>query len=202
MSREDREIEAKFYLSEILSIRDSLVSYGAEIASERVFEQNWRFDTADRKFESSGEVLRVRKDLSSSLTYKKPTDVPEDRIEINVDVVDGESTTRLLSALGFEVVMIYEKYRETFLFQECLVFLDELPFGNFVEVEGDSLTTIQRVAGELGLNWDKRVLKNYSQIISDLSQHLSLPIRDATFENFAKLETISAEDLGLQTAME
>ena len=202
MSKEDREIEAKFYLPELLTIRERLISSGAKSTSERVFEQNWRFDTPDGKFKKTGEVLRVRTDLSSFLTYKRPTDTPEDRIEIDVELVNGESAARLLSALGYEVVTKYEKYRETFVFQESIVFLDELAFGNFVEVEGDSLTTIQEASTELGLIWEKRVPKNYLQIFLELVQRLSLPFQDATFANFETIRPISAVDLDLHSALE
>jgi adenylate cyclase class 2 len=202
MVKKNREIEAKFFLPELLTIRDHLLSSGATSSSERVFEQNWRFDTADRKFEKSGEVLRVRVDTSNFLTYKRPTDTPEDRVEIDLEVVDGENATNILLALGYEVVSMYEKYREIFVFQESFVFLDELPFGNFVEVEGDSIETIQRTSTELGLIWEKRVPKNYLQIFFELVENLSLTFTDATFANFESISPISPEDLKLQSALE
>jgi adenylate cyclase class 2 len=202
MSNTDREIEAKFYLPELLTIRDHLISSGATSSSERVFEQNWRFDTIDRQFEKSGEVLRVRVDRTSYLTYKRPTGTPEDRVEIDVEVADGESASNILLALGYEVVSMYEKYRETFVFQESFVFLDELPFGNFVEVEGDSIETIQRTSEELGLSWEKRVPKNYLQIFVELIENLSLPFTDATFANFESIRPLTPDDLNLQSAID
>lgn len=202
MAKTNREIEAKFYLPELLTIRDYLISSGATSSSERVFEQNWRFDTIDRQFEKSGEVLRVRVDRTSFLTYKRPTGTPEDRVEIDVEVADGESASNILLALGYEVVSMYEKYRETFVFQESFVFLDELPFGNFVEVEGDSIETIQRTSKEMGLSWEKRVPKNYLQIFVELIENLSLPFTDATFANFESIHPLTSDDLNLQSAID
>jgi adenylate cyclase class 2 len=202
MAKNNREIEAKFYLPELLSIRDDLISSGARISSERGLERNWRFDNPDRRFEKTGEVLRVRMDRSCYLTYKRPTETPEDRIEIDLEISDGESAVDLLEALGFEVVTIYEKYRETFLFEEGFIFLDELPFGYFVEVEGESIDAIKHISETLGLNWEKRVPKNYLEIFLGLIKHLSLPFSDATFDNFSHISPVSAQDINLQSAFD
>lgn len=202
MTKNNREIEAKFFLPEFLSIRDHLTSSGATLSSERVFERNWRFDTHDRQFGDSGEVLRVRKDIQSYLTYKRPTTTPENRVEIEIEISDAESATELLLALGFEVVTIYEKYRETFLYEESLVFLDELPFGHFVEVEGETIDAIRENSVALGLNWENRIPKNYLQIFNELKKHLSLNFSDATFENFSKIDPISAQEINLTSAFD
>lgn len=200
MGKNNREIEAKFYLLELLSIRDHLLSSGASISSERALERNWRFDTLDRRFEKTGEVLRVRMDRSCYLTYKRPTETPEDRFEIDIQVVDCEKTTDLLLALGFEVVTTYEKYREKFSLEESIIFLDELPFGYFVEVEGESIDAIMHTSETLGLNWEKRIPKNYLAIFLELIERLSLPFSDATFDNFSHIDPVSAQDINLQSA--
>lgn len=202
MAKNNREIEAKFYLPELLSIRDDLISSGARISSERVLERNWRFDSPDRRFGKTGEVLRVRMDRSCYLTYKRRTETPEDRIEIDVEISDGERAIDLLEALGFEVITIYEKYRETFLFKESFIFLDELPFGYFVEVEGESIDAIKHISETLGLNWEKRVPKNYLEIFLALVKRLSLPFSDATFDNFSNISPVSAQDINLQSAFD
>ena len=202
MTKNNREIEAKFYLPELLSIRDHLTSSSATLSSERVFERNWRFDTHDERFGDTGEVLRVRKDIQSYLTYKRPTTTPESRIEIEIEISDAESATELLLALGFEVVTIYEKYRETFLYEESYVFLDELPFGHFVEVEGANVDTIREDSISLGLNWENRIPKNYLQIFDALRKRLSLNFSDATFENFSKIDPISAQEINLKSAFD
>lgn len=200
MLKDHREIEAKFYLPELSSIRKKLISLGARLSNERVFERNWRFDTAQGRFEDTGEVLRVRQDIKAHLTYKRPTEIPEDRLEIDLEVDDGESAAEFLNALGFEVVTLYEKYREIFIFEDCSIFLDELPFGSFVEVEGNSIEAIHRVADILGLDWEKRVPKDYLEILKDLVTNLGLPFSDASFENFDQVDQISAQDIRLQIA--
>ena len=145
-------------------------------------------------------MLRVRQDIGAHLTYKRPTEIPEDRLEIELEVDDGESATEFLNALGFEVVALYEKYREIFILEDCSIFLDELPFGSFVEVEGNSIEAIRNVADSLGLEWNKRVPKNYLDIFKDLVTNLGLPFSDASFENFDQVDKISAQDIRLQSA--
>jgi adenylate cyclase class 2 len=202
MAKNNREIEAKFFLPELLSIRDVLISSGARISSERGLERNWRFDSPDRRLAKTGEVLRVRMDSSGYLTYKRPTETPEDRIEIDLEISNGEGAIALLQALGYEAVTIYEKYREIFLFEGSFVFLDELPFGSFVEVEGESIDTIKHTSEILGLNWEKRIPMNYLEIFLVLVERLSLPFSDATFDNFSGISPISAGDMNLQSAID
>lgn len=202
MAEKNREIEAKFYLNELKSLRDRLQSSGGKISSERVFERNWRFDTHDRRFERTGEVLRVRQDQNCYVTYKRPTDIPENRIEIEIQVDEAEQASELLEALGFEVATIYEKYRETFSFEGVTVTLDELPFGNFAELEGESLEKIRHASENLGLNWESRVRWNYIEIFNRLNKRRSLALSNATFENFANSDPVTAQDLGFQPALD
>lgn len=202
MAEKNREIEAKFYLTELNTLRERVRNSGGKTWSERIFERNWRFDTTDRRFERTGEVLRVRTDRNSTLTYKRPTDIPENRIEIEMQVDDPEKASQFLEALGFQAVTIYEKYRETFSLEGVLVTLDELPFGNFAELEGESVDRIMEVAETLGLNWEHRVRWNYVEIFNRLAERRSLALSDATFENFAHSDPVTAEDLGLQPALD
>lgn len=202
MAEKNREIEAKFYLTELNTLRERVRNSGGKTWSERIFERNWRFDTTDRRFERTGEVLRVRTDRNSTLTYKRPTDIPENRIEIEMQVDDPEKASQFLEALGFQAVTIYEKYRETFSLEGVLVTLDELPFGNFAELEGESVDRIREVAETLGLNWEHRVRWNYVEIFNRLAERRSLALSDATFENFAHSDPVTAEDLGLQPALD
>jgi len=154
--KDHREIEAKFYLPELSSIRKKLISLGAELSTERVFERNWRFDTAKGRFEDTGEVLRVRQDIEAHLTYKRPTEIPEDRIEIELEVDDGESATEFLNALGFEVVALYEKYREIFFFEDC------------------SLDIFRDLVTHLGLPFSDASFENFDQVDKISAQDIRL----------------------------
>jgi adenylate cyclase class 2 len=99
-------------------------------------------------------------------------------------VEDFEKGRDFLEALGYQVSMIYEKYRATYELNETLVMLDEMPFGHFVEVEGETLEQIQDVSGQLGLDWSAAIGAGYTSLFENVKKSLKLPFRDLSFENF------------------
>ena len=55
-----------------------------------------------------------------------------------------------LEAVGFFVAFAYEKVREKWKHKECVICLDHLPFGDYVEIEGTDATVLA-CADALGL---------------------------------------------------
>ena len=115
------------------------------------------------------------------------------REELEIEVNDFDTAAAILQRLGFEPVQVYEKYRETFQLGPVEVVLDELPFGNFMELEGEE-GEIVAAAARLGLDWEQRILANYLYLLSLVNTHYSLAITDLTFANFAGLD-ISMPDV-------
>lgn len=72
--------------------------------------------------------------------------------------------------------------------------LDELPYGNFVEIEGPDPASIQVVNSALNLNWETRIPESYTILFDRLRDMLKLPFRDLSFDNFRDLQ-VSAADL-------
>ena len=56
----------------------------------------------------------------------------------------------IITELGLKPVLVYEKYRDTWKFRSVEIVLDELPFGEYMEVEG-SITAIKEAEILLGL---------------------------------------------------
>jgi hypothetical protein len=79
--------------------------------------------------------------------------------------------------------------------------LDQLPFGNFVEIEGASVEDLKRATAWLGLAWDRRLAETYLALFEDLQRKLQLPFIEATFDNFAGRAPIAARDLGAEEAL-
>lgn len=173
------EIEAKFYLSDLAAFRAHLAALPVAPLSDRCFERNLRFDTPDRRLSAAGQVLRLRQDQRVSLTYKQRTPSPSTRVELEFEVSDIETASQLLQALGYQVVMMYEKYRQRLSYREVEIMLDELPFGNFVEVEAPSLAALSSACAELGLAWNRRVEDSYMEIHAALGSGR----RDARFDD-------------------
>ena len=195
MSDRGQETEAKFYVLHLDEVMARLKQLQARLIQARVLETNLRFDLPDQSFRSSGRVLRLRRDTESKLTYKgvgKNKSGVLDRQEIEFVVGDFEKAKQFLESLGYRQTMFYEKYRATYEFQNTSVMVDELPYGNFVEIEGESVEQIQRVAAELQLVWKTAIENSYTGLFENVKKTLELPFQDISFENFAGIKVTSA----------
>ena len=191
MSPVNEELEVKFYLANLEELKNRLEDLGAQIVQPRTFERNLRFDTPELSVTKNAQVLRLRRDLANRLTYKGPGKVKEGvsaRKEIEVTVGDFEETKKLLEALGYQVSMIYEKYRAVYEYESVLITLDEMPFGNFAEIEGPNGDRIHRTCRQLSLLWELRTLQSYAMLFEIVKRNLKLELRDLTFDNFIEIK--------------
>jgi adenylate cyclase class 2 len=202
MSGKDKELEVKFYLSRREELEEKLIERGGQIKEPRVHEINLRFDTPDMSLLKSGRLLRLRLDSRARLTYKGIGSVEGGarlRQELEFTVSNFDTARMVFEALGYEVYMMYEKYRATYSFGELEVVLDEMPYGDFLEIEGPDGESIQAVAHLLDLNWDARILDSYTVLFEAARGQLGFDFRDLSFENFKGL-TVTPENLGLMFA--
>jgi adenylate cyclase class 2 len=189
------EIEAKFAVRRLEPIRDALQHLAARQVRPRLQETNLRFDVADGRLAKAGQVLRLRKNHETRLTFKSPGADFEHRHEIEVGLEDAAMGQRILEALGFQVVFVYEKYRETFALDGAEIMLDELPFGTFVEIEGRSLTDVRTASAKLGFAWEDRLALNYLGLFDRLRRSRGWTFRDATFVNFDGIPPLTPDEL-------
>jgi adenylate cyclase class 2 len=189
------EIEAKFAVPRLDPIRQKLLQFAAALARPRLRETNLRFDLPDGRLQAAGQVLRLRKNHETRLTFKAPGPDNEHRLEVEVGVDQAERTQRLLEALGYGVFFVYEKYREVFTLEAVEIMLDELPFGVFVEVEGEDLGRIRSIAERLGLPWEERLPLSYLALFERLRRRFAWTFRDATFANFSGIPPLPVEAL-------
>lgn len=198
----DQELEVKLYISDLPAVERRLQSLGARLSQPRVFEVNLRFDTPNSELGRTLRVLRLRQDRVIRLTYKGPASGLEGarlRQEIEFEVSDFAAARAFLEGLGYQVVMIYEKYRTAYDLDGAEISLDELPYGAFVEVEGPDPSTIQSVTHKLDLDWEATIPASYTVLFDQLKTLLNLPFRDLSFENFAGL-AITPAHLGVRPA--
>jgi adenylate cyclase class 2 len=196
------ELEVKFYLENMDGLQRIFAGSSACLIQPRTHERNLRFDTPSEHLTKNSQVLRLRQDRSDRLTYKGPSLVKDGvsaREEIEVTVGSFDHAKRLLEALGYQVSMIYEKYRTVYELNNTLVTLDEMPFGNFAEIEGKDGDSIQDVCHQLGLSWDARTLDSYAVLFQIAMKNLGIQMRDLTFENFAEIK-VGPAHLGLIAA--
>jgi adenylate cyclase, class 2 len=196
-----QEIEAKFYVSRPEELQYRLEALGAKLSEPRILESNIRFDTPKGELKKAGRVLRLRQDSRARLTYKD-ADSPQggalSRREIEFSVSDYDAAREFLEALGYVVVLTYEKNRTTYKLDDAEIMLDEMPYGNFVEIEGEA-GELRPIADKLGLKWDASIQQSYSQLFDRLRARRGLEFRDLTFDNFRDIQ-VSAADLGVKPA--
>ncbi|MDO9632283.1 MAG: class IV adenylate cyclase [Humidesulfovibrio sp.] len=144
------EIEVKFLDVDHGALRQRLVALGAQCLG-RWFESNVVFDDTQRSLKATGTLLRLReKSGRVVLTLKRAVDDcssdsttdaarPNTKVceETETDVADAKGMREILAGLGFIPALRYEKVREKWTLLGCEVCLDSLPFGDFLEIEGD-----------------------------------------------------------------
>lgn len=208
MGETNQETEAKFYVQDLNRITARLHGLQANLIQPRVFETNIRFDLPDASLRSQRRVLRLRRDTDARLTYKDPSQNEQgvlSRREIEFIVGDFDKAKQFLEALGYQPVFFYEKFRTTYrLIQtsEVLahIMLDELPYGNFVEIEGDTVQQIQEIARMLNLKWETTIGKSYNALFEGLCQiRTELDPTQLSFNALNDLN-IKAEELSVQAA--
>lgn len=211
-----QEIEAKFYVRDLKKIESRLQDLEARLIQPRVLETNTRFDLPDARLRSEGRVLRLRQDTEARLTYKgagKSEQGIVNRTEIEFVVGDFEQAKLFLEALGYQKLLQYDKYRTTYILDSgsllpstrasgshnCHIMLDELPYGNFVEIEGETSAAIHSAAHRLGLDMQAAISESYSSLFEKVRRALGLTFADLTFANFVGLQ-VAPEHLQVQSA--
>jgi adenylate cyclase class 2 len=161
------EIEKKYRLKEeergalILRLREQ----GAVHVGEE-FEENTLY--AGGRLDTSRQVLRLRRmgGGRAVLAYKERfySDSPIKRHREDETVVeDAEALADILDALGFKPTLVYEKRRSTWRLEGAEVVVDELPFGLFLEVEGEE-ESIERVEQLLSLAETEAETASYPEL--------------------------------------
>jgi adenylate cyclase, class 2 len=197
-----QEIEIKFFIQDLPALLEKIHKLDAWLHQARVFEVNLRFDTPERILTRQHQVLRLRRDTINHLTYKSPARPDSEvsaRREIEFTVGDFDDARLFLEALGYEVSISYEKYRAVYQLDDALLMVDEMPFGNFLEIEGQDVSAIKTAAARLGLEWNARCIDSYMALFSCMQEKLSLQIDNLTFSELNGIR-VSPNDLGLTPA--
>jgi adenylate cyclase class 2 len=193
------ETEVKFYLTNIDNLRSRIIGIGADFKN-RSFETNIRFEDAEKTLIQKKCLLRLRKDIKATLTFKAEPPVKDNQFKIlqesEVEVSDFDAMEHILKSLGFREEQVYEKWREIYVFGDTQLCLDTLPYGDFLELEGNK-ESIRQLASKIGLSWEKRILLNYLAIFDIIKRQLNLSFYDVTFSNFSHIRFDMAQYLKL-----
>jgi adenylate cyclase class 2 len=169
MGKDNKEIEIKFKVSGISRLREKLGKLGAKNLG-RVFERTIRFDTPEKDLEKSNKYVRVRTGFKNVITFKQKLAGDTKfkvRREIEFKIEDPEKMGEILEGLGFTKKLIMEKYREKWQLPKVEVVIDELPFGNFMEIEAGE-KEITETAEKLGLKLSEGLTQSYWELNRNL----------------------------------
>jgi adenylate cyclase class 2 len=197
-----QELEVKFYLSDKAAFEERLRRIGAVLQRPRTLETNHRFDTADMSLSRQHRVLRLRQDIDSIVTYKGPSilrDGVSSREEIEFKVSGFEAARQFLEALGYKESIRYEKWRTIYMLDEVEITLDEMPFGNFTEIEASEPRQIHLTATKLALDWKTRITSSYMVLFDQLRKTKKVNLANLTFEEFRNLP-VTSQELGVKPA--
>ena len=163
-----QEVELKLPLVDKKTTLQKLHDLKAVFISE-VKQRDYLYNSSFYSFVERDEALRLRHELSGSnekvyVTYKGPATFSPTghkiRDEYEVTVSDFIIMKQILEALQFEKAAIVEKVRATYQLDGIMVAIDTLPFGEFIELEGDAQKS-ERVRHQLGLSTVEPIKKGY-----------------------------------------
>lgn len=166
------EIEKKYRFDpdRRASLKAELEAAGAEFVG-REFEENTIY--SNDHLRQIGAIVRIRKtDCRSILTFKRRIDNQFDikqQIEHETEISDAAAAESIIAELGLTPVLVYEKYRDTWKFRLVEIVLDELPFGDYMEIEG-SITAIKEAEILLSLDTLETEHETYPRLTALLGE--------------------------------
>ena len=196
-----QETEVKFFVQDLKRIEMRLQELEAHLFQPRVHEVNLRFDNKKGELRKNFRVLRLRQDSEAKFTYKGPSEERAGgvltRKEIEFTVGSFDAAKEFLELLGFVPVVFYEKYRTTYELHGVHIMLDELPYGTFVEIEGEDIDALQKVSKLLALRWDAMVKAGYHALFERITEKYKLEYGQLSFEALKSIFP-TPEDFGIQ----
>ncbi len=178
----EREVKLRF--ENVEAARAAVMATGATPVHGRRLQEDSLLDTAAEDLRRRRSALRVRVDGGRSLlTFKGPVQPARMKVreELETVVSDGHLLLRMFEELGFRVWFRYQKYREEFSLDDCIVAIDETPVGVFVEIEGGE-AGIDGVAQRLGRGPADYVLESYRGLFVQYCGQRGMPARDMLFD--------------------
>lgn len=186
------EIEFKFEVDkkEIDKVLKKLKMTGY-LFGKKVYEKTVMYDNPAQIMQVTDGRVRIRQTgRSTEFSYKKPLTRKgiKREIEHEVTVSDFDTTQKILEMLEFRPVSSYERYRTTILSpqKDIKVTVDEFPFANYLEIEGDE-KKIRKLVRILGFSLNKNITKSCDSLFQEWRSSRGLPFRPhLLFSDFNK----------------
>ncbi len=178
------EVEIKFQIQDLSILEEKIKTVGGRELFKNVFQKTIRMDTSEESLKKKGIFLRVRDGEKKIITVKSKLPNSDEnykeRQELEIEVSDIELAGKILVALGFTYKRIMEKYRTEYKLSGTILTLDRLPFGNYLEIEGEK-DAIEKVIKILGLEKETRLVHNYWHLFEDYKKANNLTGENIVF---------------------
>ncbi|SRR5258708_613896 len=170
---------------------EELISKLTALKAEKIgqnFQRTTRMDTPNMDLEKNGTFLRVRTGYKNTVTLKKHLKESSkevfEREEIETEVKDTNKLADIFANLGFTKRLIMEKYRMDFKYKDLTISIDELPFGFYVELEGEP-EEIFKVAKELDFDIANKIMITYWDLFEEYKKQNNVQGENIIFpENY------------------
>ncbi len=179
----EREVKLPFESAE--AARAAVLGIGATPLHGRRLQEDCLLDTTNDDLRRRRSALRVRQDGGRCLlTFKGPVQQAAVKVREELETIagDGALLMQILAELGYHVWFRYEKYREEFALDDCIIAIDETPVGVFVEIEGGD-RGIAAAAQLLGRGPGDYVLESYRGLFVRHCEQHGLEPTDMLFDD-------------------
>lgn len=179
----DQEIEIKFRVADIRGLQRRLKAAEFKLVTRRTHEINTLYDLKGRPLRKRGDLLRLRNyGREWILTFKSKGKVGrhKTRTELETRIADGKKMESILLALGFAPSFRYEKFRAEWSDGKGHVVLDEMPIGNFGEIEGKS-RWIDQTARLLEIPTANYIKQSYAELFYAWKKRSRSSAKEMTF---------------------
>jgi len=185
------EIELKFSVVDAGALREAAERLGFTLVTERTFESNTLYDTADRQLRGRRQILRLRQyGGRCTVTHKRQSDANDGdlryktRIETESVVEDCDALAEIFSQLGYGPVFRYEKFRTEWEMDAGHLVLDETPIGVWAELEG-APEWIDAMLERLGVAAELCSTESYGKLFLRWKDESGSPAENLTFDEVA-----------------
>jgi adenylate cyclase class 2 len=185
------EIELKFSVADVRGLRAAAETLGFRLVTERTFESNTLYDTADRQLRMRRQILRLRQyGDRNTVTHKRQADASDGdvryktRIETESQVEDFDALAEIFAQLGYGPVFRYEKFRTEWEMGDGHLVLDETPIGVWAELEG-APAWIDRMLESLGVAQELISTDSYGKLFLRWKEESGSPAENLTFDEIA-----------------
>jgi len=156
---------------------------------ERIYQKTVMYDNDQGLMHKTNGRIRLRQTGEIvTLSYKLPisSETVKKEIEWETKIDNWLVGEELLKAMGFKETTSYEKYRTSFNYMNSKIEIDEYPFANFVEIEGEE-NIIKKNALDLGFDLTKALIKPCDTLFNEWRAERGLPLSlHMRFDNYDK----------------